>query len=100
MGVCVCMVAGSVVCACCVAVPGYRVEGDDVDVEVVGVCGVGRMMWGGVCCVDLGIWGCSIGRVLHCCVLGRFLSEPLCLVGLWDVGYVGWYVLVGGVSVL
>jgi hypothetical protein len=45
------------VCACCVAVPGWRVEGDDVYVVVVGVCGVGRMMWGGVGCVDLGIWG-------------------------------------------
>ena len=37
-----CRAAGGVVCGCCVAVHGWRVEGDDAYVEVVGVCGVGR----------------------------------------------------------
>ena len=44
--------------------PGWRVEGDDVDVLIVGVCEVGRMMWDGVCCVGFGIWGCRMGCVL------------------------------------
>jgi len=58
------------------------------------------MIWDGVCCVDFGIGGCRIGCVLYCCVLGWFLSKPLCSVSVWDGGYVRRYVPVGGVSVL
>jgi hypothetical protein len=64
VGVWVCRVAGGVVCGCCVSVPGWRVEGDDVYVVIVGVCWVGRMMWDGVCCVDFSVYGCRIGCVL------------------------------------
>ena len=61
---CVCRVAGGVVCGCCVSVPGWRVEGDDVYVVIVGVYWVGCMMWGGVCCADFGVYGCRVGCVL------------------------------------
>ena len=32
--------------------------------------------------------------------VGGVLSEPLCSIGVWGVGYVNRYVPVGGVSVL
>ena len=51
-------------CGCCMSVHGWRVEGDDVHVVIVGVYWVGRMMWDGKCCVDFGIYGCMIGCVL------------------------------------
>ena len=46
------------------------------------------------------VWLCRIGRVLYNCVLGRFFSDSLCSVGVWDMGYVKRYVPVGGVSLL
>ena len=59
-----CRVAGGVVCGCCVSVPGWRVEEDDGYVVIVGVDWVGRMMWGGVCCVDSGVSGRGVGCVV------------------------------------
>ena len=50
-----CRVAGGIVCGFCLAVPGWRVEGDDVYVEVVGVCGVGRFGMG--CAVLIWAYG-------------------------------------------
>ena len=58
-----CRVDGGVVCGCCVSVSGWRVEGDDVYIVIIGVYRVERMMWGGVCCVEFCVYGSRVGCV-------------------------------------